>query len=263
MTSPPPLRAYRPLGLRKVLLPTGCHRAGGPPACRHPGRTGPPRHPAGVPLPLGRPSCPGSQPARPGHHRRARPGRHHGAGQPVRQRGQVPCLHWPCAKASETGQTDRKGQPISKAGNRLLRTTLVRAADNARRVDLQLARLYHTQMVQRGKTTSVRSVWSPPTWPSAPGRSWTEARPTWSATPTAPQSPPPRPRPSSPSTGPCPSKSAGSGAAGREGPSASPHRTCAWRSKRNEATLPLIGHSWPPTQPRQADPPATLTAKPP
>jgi hypothetical protein len=40
---------------------------------------------------------------------------------------------------------------MSKAGNRLLRTTLVRAADNARRVDPQLARLYYVQMVQRGK----------------------------------------------------------------------------------------------------------------
>jgi transposase len=54
-------------------------------------------------------------------------------------------------KASETGQTDRKGQPITKAGNRLLRTTLVRAADTARRQDPQLARIYWTQMVQRGK----------------------------------------------------------------------------------------------------------------
>jgi transposase len=54
-------------------------------------------------------------------------------------------------KASETGQTDRKGQPISKAGNRLLRTTLYRAADNARRVDPQLARIYYLQMVERGK----------------------------------------------------------------------------------------------------------------
>ena len=54
-------------------------------------------------------------------------------------------------RASETGQTDRKGQPISKAGNRLLRTTLVRAADHARRQDPQLARIYWTQMVQRGK----------------------------------------------------------------------------------------------------------------
>jgi transposase len=54
-------------------------------------------------------------------------------------------------KASETGNTDRKGQPMSKAGNRLLRTTLVRAADTARRQDPQLARLYYVQMVQRGK----------------------------------------------------------------------------------------------------------------
>ena len=40
---------------------------------------------------------------------------------------------------------------MSKAGNRLLRTTLVRAADNARRVDPQLARIYYLQMVERGK----------------------------------------------------------------------------------------------------------------
>ncbi len=38
-------------------------------------------------------------------------------------------------RASETGETDRKGQPMSKAGSSLLRTTLVRAADNARRQD--------------------------------------------------------------------------------------------------------------------------------
>jgi transposase len=54
-------------------------------------------------------------------------------------------------KASETGQSDRKPQPIGKAGNRLLRTTLVRAADTARKQDPQLARIYWTQMVQRGK----------------------------------------------------------------------------------------------------------------
>jgi len=53
-------------------------------------------------------------------------------------------------KASETGNTDRKGQPISKAGNRLPRTTLVRAADTARRQDPQLARIYYAQMVGRG-----------------------------------------------------------------------------------------------------------------
>ncbi|SRR5579875_419088 len=54
-------------------------------------------------------------------------------------------------RASETGDTDRKGQPISKAGPSLLRTTLVRAADHARKVDPQLARIYYVQMVERGK----------------------------------------------------------------------------------------------------------------
>jgi len=54
-------------------------------------------------------------------------------------------------KASETGDTDRKGQPMSKAGSSLLRTTLVRAADHARKTDPQLARIYHLQMIERGK----------------------------------------------------------------------------------------------------------------
>lgn len=54
-------------------------------------------------------------------------------------------------KASETGDTDRKGQPMSKAGSSLLRTTLIRAADNARHTDPQLARTYYVQMVERGK----------------------------------------------------------------------------------------------------------------
>jgi len=54
-------------------------------------------------------------------------------------------------KASETGDTDRKGQPMSKAGSALLRTTLVRAADTARKQDPQLARIYYLQMVERGK----------------------------------------------------------------------------------------------------------------
>lgn len=53
-------------------------------------------------------------------------------------------------RASETGETDRKGQPMSKAGPALLRTTLVRAADHARKQDPQLARIYYTQVVERG-----------------------------------------------------------------------------------------------------------------
>jgi transposase len=54
-------------------------------------------------------------------------------------------------KASETGDTDRKGQAMSKAGSSLLRTTVVRAADHARKLDPQLARIYHLQMTERGK----------------------------------------------------------------------------------------------------------------
>ena len=54
-------------------------------------------------------------------------------------------------KASETGDTDRKGQHMSKAGSSLLRTTMVRAADTARKQDPQLARIYYLQMVERGK----------------------------------------------------------------------------------------------------------------
>jgi len=54
-------------------------------------------------------------------------------------------------KTSETGDTDRKGQTMSKAGSSLLRTTLIRAADTARKQDPQLARIYYVQMVERGK----------------------------------------------------------------------------------------------------------------
>ena len=50
-----------------------------------------------------------------------------------------------------TRLTDRKGQPMSKAGSSLLRTTLIRAADTARRQDPQLAQIYWVQMVERGK----------------------------------------------------------------------------------------------------------------
>jgi transposase len=55
-------------------------------------------------------------------------------------------------KASETGETDRKGQPMSKAGPSLLRATFYRAADTARRQDPQLARIYYLQMTERGAT---------------------------------------------------------------------------------------------------------------
>jgi transposase len=55
-------------------------------------------------------------------------------------------------RASETGQTDRKHQPMTKAGPRALRSQLIQSADTARKLDPQLAAVYHTQMTQRGAT---------------------------------------------------------------------------------------------------------------
>ena len=53
-------------------------------------------------------------------------------------------------RASETGNNDRKGQAISKAGPRRLRDQLVQSANVARKLDPQLAAVYFTQMVERG-----------------------------------------------------------------------------------------------------------------
>jgi transposase len=55
-------------------------------------------------------------------------------------------------RASETGQTDRKQQPMTKAGPRALRSQLVQSANTARKLDPQLAAVYHAQMTQRGAT---------------------------------------------------------------------------------------------------------------
>jgi transposase len=55
-------------------------------------------------------------------------------------------------KASETGNTDRKSQPMSKAGNSALRSQLIQSANTARQLDPQLAAIYYTQMTQRGAT---------------------------------------------------------------------------------------------------------------
>ncbi len=52
-------------------------------------------------------------------------------------------------RASETGNTDRKGGAMSKAGPRRLRDQLVQSANTARRFDPQLAEVYFTQM-ERG-----------------------------------------------------------------------------------------------------------------
>jgi hypothetical protein len=53
-------------------------------------------------------------------------------------------------RTSATGDTDRKGQPITKAGPRRLRDQLVQSANTARRLDPQLAAVYYTQIVERG-----------------------------------------------------------------------------------------------------------------
>jgi transposase len=55
-------------------------------------------------------------------------------------------------RANETGQTDRKHQPMTKAGPRALRSQLVQSANTARKLDPQLAAVYHAQMTQRGAT---------------------------------------------------------------------------------------------------------------
>jgi transposase len=185
--------------------------------------------------------------------------RHAPPGSPPRpSSGPSPAL----PKASETGQTDRKGQPISKAGNRLLGTTLYRAADNARRVDPQLARIYYLQMVERGKdhlgavcvvaahlaerawTVMNRGMPYVPCDTDGTAVTAEQAKQIIADHWTVPQQVRRRRR----------SKKG-------EGPSASPARTCHRRSRRNKATLPL--QSWPAAQPRQASPATALTPKPP
>jgi hypothetical protein len=53
-------------------------------------------------------------------------------------------------RASETGETDRKGEPMTKAGPSPGRATMIRAADTARKPGPQLARISCTQMTERG-----------------------------------------------------------------------------------------------------------------
>jgi hypothetical protein len=145
-------------------------------------------------------------------------------------------LHRPCPPASETGEVDRKGQPISKAGNRLLRTTLHRAADTARTLDPSWPASTGSRGSSEAKTTSLPCAWSPPTWPSGPGvmdRAMPDVICDTDGTPVTPtgqadhraalhRTPEVRRRRRS-----------------RKGkPSASPRRTSHRRSDRTEATLP-------------------------
>jgi hypothetical protein len=47
-------------------------------------------------------------------------------------------------------KSDRKSKPMSKAGNRRLRTQRQRSPETARQQDPQLAAIYHNQMVNKG-----------------------------------------------------------------------------------------------------------------
>jgi transposase len=57
---------------------------------------------------------------------------------------------WLGPRVSETGNTDLKGQPISKVAGSSLRATFYQAADTACKQDPQLAKIYFTQIVERG-----------------------------------------------------------------------------------------------------------------
>jgi hypothetical protein len=110
----------------------------------------------------------------------------------------APCGRWALIN------TDRKGQPMSKAGSSLLRTTLIRTADTARRQDPQLARIYYPQMVERAPITSRRCAWSPGHWPNERGPRRTGRCRTSSAISTAHRSPRSRRNGSSRRTSPSP-----------------------------------------------------------
>ncbi|HEY2214104.1 MAG TPA: transposase [Acidimicrobiales bacterium] len=73
----------------------------------------------------------------------ARPGRFPSAKSFRRYTGLAP-------KASETGNSDAKGQAMSKAGASWLRDQLVMSANVARKIDPELAQIYYVHMVERG-----------------------------------------------------------------------------------------------------------------
>jgi hypothetical protein len=111
-------------------------------------------------------------------------------------------------RASETRETDRKGQPMSKTGNRELRTQLIRSAPKPPDT---------TTPDSPPSTTTRRSTRAPCTprrcsvvAPKLAERAWTtstEARPTNCVTATATSSTPPPPSRSSPSATPSPKTS--------------------------------------------------------
>jgi transposase len=128
------------------------------------------------------------------------------------------CFTGLAPKASETGQTDRKGQPSARPATGCCGPPWSAPPTTPAAKTPSWPASTTPRWSSAARTTSARSAWSPPTWPSAPGRSWTAARRMWSATPMAPRSPPPKPSPSSPTTGRSPTRSASGGAARRGRP---------------------------------------------
>jgi len=92
-------------------------------------------------------------------------------------------------RASETGNTDRKGQPMSKAGSRLARVTLIRARrpGPANKTPNRPGSTTSRWSNAAPSTSKPPASWRPG-WPNGSGPSCTAACPTSSATPTAPRS---------------------------------------------------------------------------
>ena len=146
-------------------------------------------------------------------------------------------------RASETGETDRKGEPMTKAGPSLGRATMIRAADTARKLDPQLARIYYTQMTERGanhlKACCVVAGHLALRLHAAMLRGTPYQLRDTDGTPVTPG----RPGRSSPRTGPSPTTSANAAAAARRPagrPLSRPH------GPADEAALPPQDHRLPP-----------------
>ena len=92
-----------------------------------------------------------------------RPGRFSTAASFRRYTGLTP-------KASETGESDAKGEAMSKAGANWLRRQLVQSANTARQIDPELGRIYYVQMVERGAhhNNAASASWPP----TSPSRAW-------------------------------------------------------------------------------------------
>ncbi len=196
--------------------------------------------------------------------RRARPGRHHGLGQPLRHRGQVPLLHRP-GPTSIRDRPDRPQRPTHQQGRQPA------AADHPvprRRPRPPPRPPARPHLLDPDGRARQRPPGGGLCGRRPPGRARLDGHgPRHALRHLRHRRHPRHPRPGQADHRRTLDRARGGPPAAApqegEGPSTSPARTCAWRSRRNEATLPFLGHSWPTTQPRQADPAATLTAKPP